>query len=100
MILQFLSIYGQLHKVIHLSLGALDVSLLNLGHLSYYLMRLLLILQSFPVITELIVRMCNRLIARNDLQVFLPEYSHISGETFQEAVDCRLEMLEILIHKP
>lgn len=43
--------------------------------------------------------MGDRLVARYDLQVIFAEKGDVTVEALQEAVDGRLEMLEVLVHK-
>ena len=85
--------------MVHLCLGTLNIGLVNVWHLRESLVRLLLVIEGLPVITELVVSMRDGLVAGDDLQVALPEDLQVPIERLEEAVDGRLEMLEILVHQ-
>lgn len=62
-------------------------------------MRLLLVVKGLSIVTELIVCVCDGLVAGNHLQVSLSEDLQVSVQGLEEAVDGCLEVLEILVHE-
>ena len=62
-------------------------------------MSLLLVIEGLPVVTELVVSMSDGLVAGDNLQVALTKDLQVPVEGLKEAVNCRLEVLEILVHQ-
>jgi hypothetical protein len=98
-VLHLLSEDRQLHKVIHLCLGTLDIGIVNVRHLRECLVCLFLVVKGLSIVTELIVSVCDRLIAGDHLQVSLSEDLQVSVQGLEEAVDGCLEVLKVLVHE-
>lgn len=89
----------ELHEVVHLCLGTLNIGLINVWHPRESLVRLLLVIEGLSIVTELVVSMSDGLVAGDDLQVALSEDLQVPIEGLKEAVNGRLEVLEILVHQ-
>ncbi len=66
---------------------------------SYDLVRFLLSIQSFSIVTELEVGMGDGLVATGDLDVIFPKEVDVSVQAVHETINRSLELLEILVHE-
>ena len=62
-------------------------------------MSFLLEFESLAEILQLVVGVCNSLVARYHLDVLLSKDTYVSKECLHETVDGSLEMLEVLVHQ-
>ena len=62
-------------------------------------MCLFLVVKGLSIVTELIVSVCDGLIAGYHLQVSLSEDLQISVQGLEEAINGCLEVLEVLVHE-
>lgn len=85
--------------MIHLGLGAADVSIINIWNFGKSLVSLFLKVKCLSIISKLVVRVCDGLIAGDDLDVLFSEDLQISVKRLQEAVYSSLEVLKVLIHE-
>ena len=85
--------------MVHLGFGAAEVLLVKVRQVRKRLVRLLLVFEGLAIVGKLVIGMSDRLVARYNLQVALAEKCDVAVEALQEAIDCGLEMLKVLVHK-